>query len=248
MRSDLAILADARARLDAARAVAVLTGAGISAESGVPTFRGASGLWRTHRAEDLATPGAFARDPRLVWEWYDWRRGLVGAAEPNPGHRALVALERRVPAFTLVTQNVDGLHARAGSRNVIHLHGSLWMLRCVGCGAEREDRTAPLPALPPRCACGALERPGVVWFGEPLPAGALERAAEAVATADVVLVVGTSAVVWPAAGLVPLALDRGVPVIEVNVEATTFSDRTIGLRGPAGTILPRLVDAPSGSA
>lgn len=241
MNAETAVLDDARARVAEARAVAVLTGAGISAESGVPTFRGASGLWRTHRAEDLATPGAFARDPRLVWEWYDWRRGLVAAAAPNAGHRALVALERRVPSFTLVTQNVDGLHARAGSRHLIHLHGSLWTLRCVQCGAEREDRTTPLPALPPRCACGGLERPGVVWFGERLPAGALERAAAAVAAADVVLVVGTSAVVWPAAGLVPLALDRGVAVIEVNVDATAFSDRTIGLRGPAVTILPRLV-------
>jgi NAD-dependent deacetylase len=247
MPAELDPLVHARARLARARAVAVLTGAGISAESGVPTFRGASGLWRTHRAEDLATPGAFARDPRLVWEWYDWRRGLVEAAEPNAGHRALVELERRVPAFTLVTQNVDGLHARAGSRNLIHLHGSLWTLRCVRCGAEREDRTTPLPALPPRCRCGGLERPGVVWFGETLPDGALERAAAAVAAADLVLVVGTSAVVYPAAGLVPLALDRGVPVIEVNLEDTTFSDRTIGLRGPAGTILPALVGDATGA-
>jgi NAD-dependent deacetylase len=224
-----------------ARRVAVFTGAGVSAESGVPTFRGAGGLWRSHRPESLATPEAFARDPLLVWEFYDWRRTRIAAARPNPGHLALARLERRVERFTLVTQNVDGLHRLAGSRAIVPLHGDIWTLRCTRCGREREDRAAPLPGLPPRCACGGLERPGVVWFGESLPEGALERAAEAVRDADVLIVAGTSAVVYPAAGLVPLALDRDVPVIEVNPEATAFSSRAIAVRAPAGEALPAIV-------
>ncbi len=152
--------------LKQARSVAVLTGAGVSAESGVPTFRGNNGLWRQYRAEDLATPGAFARDPKLVWEWYDWRRGLIAQAQPNAGHRALVELEKRVPSFTLITQNVDGLHELAGSRNVLEVHGSIWKVRCTSCERERMDRRTPLPEIPPKCECGALLRPGVVWFGE----------------------------------------------------------------------------------
>lgn len=231
----------ARALMARARRVAVLTGAGVSAESGVPTFRGAGGLWRTHRPEDLATPEAFARDPKLVWEWYDWRRGLIAAAKPNPAHHALVELERRVPSFMLATQNVDGLHQAAGSRDPILLHGDIWTLRCVGCGEERLDRRATLPELPPRCACGGLLRPGVVWFGEPLPEGALERAAAAVAEAEVLLLVGTSAVVWPAAGLGEVALGREIPVIEVNPEPTAYSGRGIALAGRAGEVLPELV-------
>src|SRR5260370_1133383 len=152
-----------------ANSVAVLTGAGVSAESGVPTFRGVNGLWKQYRAEDLATPEAFDRDPRLVWEWYDWRRCLIANAKPNAGHYALAELERQVPSFTLITQNVDDLHDTAGSRNILKVHGSIWIVRCTSCGKERVDRTAPLPDLPPRCECGSLLRPGVVWFGEPLP-------------------------------------------------------------------------------
>ena len=150
----------AREWLRQASSVAVLTGAGISAESGIPTFRGAGGLWREFRAEDLATPEAFARDPRLVWEWYDWRRGLIARAEPNAGHRALAELERRAGRFTLITQNVDGLHDRAGSRNILKVHGDIWMVRCTACGRETRDDRVPLPELPPRCECGGLLRPG----------------------------------------------------------------------------------------
>jgi len=234
-------LAEARAAIGAARALVVLTGAGISAESGVPTFRGAGGLWRNHRSEDLATPEAFARDPRIVWEWYDWRRGLVAAAEPNAGHRALARLEAAGTPITLVTQNVDGLHERAGSRDVVRLHGSLWTLRCTRCDRERLDLRVPLPALPPRCACGGIERPAVVWFGEALPAEALGRAIRAAGVADVLLVVGTSAVVWPAAGLVPYALAAGARVIEVNPEPGAFSHAVLALRGPAGSVLPEIV-------
>lgn len=222
----------------------VLTGAGISAESGIPTFRGAGGLWRSYRAEDLATPDAFRRDPRLVWEWYDWRRGVVSAAEPNAGHRALAEFEsRRQGGFTLVTQNVDGLHERAGSREVRRLHGSLWQVRCTGCGGQSEDLRVPLPELPPRCeACGALLRPGVVWFGEALPKAEWEAAVEAAATCEVLLVVGTSAVVYPAASLAPLARRGGARVIELNMEETPQSAiADLALRGAAGVILPEIL-------
>jgi NAD-dependent deacetylase len=232
----------ARGWLQAASSVVVLTGAGISAESGVPTFRGQGGLWKQFRAEDLATPEAFACNPRLVWEWYDSRRAALALVEPNAGHRALAELETRKPRFTLVTQNVDGLHDRAGSRNVVKLHGDIWALRCLRCGSERRDERTPLPELPPCCECGGMLRPGVVWFGEPLPAEAWERAQKATREAEVLLVVGTSATVYPAAGLVPLAMSAGARVIECNVEETPFSsglDRS--LRGRAGELLPQLI-------
>ncbi len=227
--------------------VAVLTGAGISAESGIPTFRGAGGLWRQFRAEELATPEAFRRDPRLVWEWYDWRRGLIAAASPNAGHLALAELERRKPGLALMTQNVDGLHERAGSRNVLKLHGDIWTLRCTGCLRERRDERTPLPELPPRCDCGALLRPGVVWFGEPLPAEIWEAAEEAARTAEVFLVVGTAAVVYPAAGLALRAKAAGAKVIEVNPEETPFSGTVdCSLRGRAGEVLPQLLSTQAG--
>jgi len=245
-------LETARRWLAEAERVAVLTGAGISAESGVPVFRGPGGLWRQYRPEDLATPGAFARAPRLVWEWYDWRRSVVAQAEPNAGHLALAELERRTKDFTLITQNVDGLHERAGSRRVLKLHGDLWTLRCTGCGAERVDGTVPLPELPPRCAlrlrsgqaCGALLRPGVVWFGESLPADVLERAMAAAARAQIFLVVGTSAVVQPAAGLPLLARQAGGRVVEINAEPTPLTDLVdASFLGKSGELLPRLVEA-----
>jgi NAD-dependent deacetylase len=235
-------LEEARAALSGARSITVLTGAGISAESGVPTFRGPGGLWRDYRPEDLATPEAFAADPRLVWEWYAWRRGLVARARPNPGHDALAALERRSADFALVTQNVDGLHARAGSRAVLEIHGSLWRTRCVACGAEADDLAAAPDPLPPRCACGGLLRPGVVWFGEALPEDLLRRSLEAVRSCDALLVVGTSGVVQPAASLADVVLSRGAPVVEVNLDPTPLSDRaTVSLRGRSGEILPRLI-------
>jgi NAD-dependent deacetylase len=232
----------AREWLQAASSVVVLTGAGISAESGVPTFRGQGGLWKQFRAEDLATPEAFVRNPRLVWEWYDSRRTVLAGVEPNAGHRALAELEARKPRFTLVTQNVDSLHDRAGSRNVLKLHGDIWTLRCLQCGRERRDERTPLPELPPRCECGGMLRPGVVWFGEPLPHDAWERAQQATCDAEVLLVVGTSATVYPAAGLVPMARNAGARVIECNMEETPFSsglDRSF--RGLAGELLPQLM-------
>ncbi len=227
-----------------AERVVVLTGAGISAESGVPTFRGAGGLWRQHRPEDLATPEAFARGPRLVWEWYDWRRARVAKAEPNPGHLALVQLERRVPDFTLITQNVDGLHQRAGSRRVLKLHGDIWTLHCLGCGLEETNHDVPLREIPPRCSCGGLFRPGVVWFGEALPADILRHAMEAAAHAQVFLVVGTSAVVQPAASLPLLAQRNGAKLVEVNLEETPLSAQAdASFWGKAGKLLPRLLEA-----
>lgn len=221
----------------------MLTGAGISQESGVPVFRGPGGLWRQYRPEDLATPQAFARNPRLAWEWYDWRRSVVARAQPNAGHQALVELEQRTPDFTLVTQNVDGLHDRAGSRRLLKLHGALWTLRCLGCGREKVDHTVPLPELPPRCACGGLLRPGVVWFGEALPEDTLRQAFAAARRAQVFLAVGTSAVVQPAASLPLLAREAGARVVEVNTEETPLSPQVdASFFGPAGEVLPRLVE------
>ncbi len=234
----------ARQWIREARSVAVLTGAGVSAESGIPTFRGPGGLWKQRKPEQLATPEAFAHDPKLVWEWYDWRRARLAAAQPNAAHRALVQLEKAAPRFTLITQNVDGLHDLAGSANILKLHGDIWTLQCTVCGRGRCDRRAPLPELPPSCECGGLMRPGVVWFGEPLPRETWENAHHAAQDCDVFLVVGTSAVVYPAAGLVPLAKSSGARVIECNMEETPFSaevDRSF--RGPAGETLPQLLSS-----
>ena len=217
-----------------AGSIAILTGAGISAESGIPTFRGAGGLWKDFKPEDLATPEAFARDPRLVWEWYDWRRGLIAKAQPNAAHRALAELEKRMPRFTLITQNVDGLHDLADCGKILKLHGDIWRMRCLECGANFPNRRVPLPKLPPHCACGGTARPGVVWFGEALPEGMMKEAEHAVEAAEVFLVIGTSAMVYPAAGLIPFAKQSGAKVIEINTEQTPFSSTAdAALRGKA---------------
>lgn len=231
-----------RKLLTESKRIAALTGAGISAESGIPTFRGSGGLWRQYKAEELATPEAFARDPKLVWEWYDWRRHIAAKATPNPGHHALADLERRSPGFTLVTQNVDGLHERAGSQRVLRVHGSIWLVRCTQCGKEREDRRVPLPSVPPKCECGALLRPGVVWFGEGLPGNVWDNAEQAVRNADLLLVVGTSAVVYPAASLVPLAARGGAKIVEINTGETPLTSQVdYSLRGASGELLPELI-------
>jgi NAD-dependent deacetylase len=231
-------------RLACASRVLVLTGAGVSAESGVPTFRGPGGLWRQYRPEDLATAAAFHRDPVLVWEWYAWRRETIAPLRPNAAHRALASLEARVPELLLATQNVDGLHSAAGSRRLVELHGTIWRLRCTACDLSLDDRRVPLPELPPRCECGAALRPGVVWFGEALPEEAVGQAFAAAREAEVVLVVGTSSLVYPAAALPEVARAAGAFVIEVNPEPTPLSSiADVSLRGPAATVVPALVEA-----
>lgn len=245
------IAAAAAALRDAARVV-VFTGAGVSAESGVPTFRGAGGLWRSFRAEELATPEAFARDPRLVWEWYAWRRTLVAGCAPNPAHHAIAALAARRPGVTVVTQNVDGLHQRAaqaaGGGTVLALHGSLFGTRCARCDHVAPDDT-PVDATHadtlPRCPrCDALLRPAVVWFGERLDPAILDAALAAASSADACLVVGTSALVHPAAGVASTAARRGAVLVEVNAEDTPLSPLARwAFRGRAGELVPRLLDA-----
>ncbi len=231
-----------RWRLQRARHWLVLSGSGVSAESGVPTFRDAqTGLWAKYSPEELATPQAFARDPRLVWEWYQWRRDLVAAAHPSPGHRALAELEYMVPELTLITQNVDGLHQRAGSRKVVEFHGNIHKTLCSHC-----DRIAETPLesanRPPRCRfCSGLLRPGVVWFGETIPPAALQAALTAAARADLFISVGTSSLVYPAAGLARMALDNGATVVEINPNQTPLTPQAhFHLAGPAGRWLPAL--------
>ncbi|RMG47948.1 MAG: NAD-dependent deacylase [Acidobacteria bacterium] len=236
-------MAEAAAWIRNASRAAALTGAGVSAESGVPTFRGAGGLWEGHRIEEVATPEAFDRDPVLVWEFYDARRTGLVRCRPNRAHEALAELERRISDFTLITQNVDDLHRAAGSRKLIELHGNLWRMRCTaGCG-EWEDRRAPLPRpLPPACRCGAPARPAIVWFGEWLDPADLAAAEAAAARAEVFLVIGTSGIVEPAASLARTAAAAGARVVEINPEPTPLSAvAALSLRGPAGEIVPRLV-------
>lgn len=228
----------------AARSLVVFTGAGVSAESGLGTFRDPGGLWERFRPEDLATPEAFERDPALVWRWYAHRFGAMRRAEPNPAHRTIASLERQFPSLLVVTQNVDRLHQRAGSSTVLELHGTIWRSHCSRCG--RSEATDELPAAdppPPRCSCGGRFRPSVVWFGEGLPAATFERAIEAARCADLFLVVGTSATVWPAAGLIEIAADAGAAVIEVNREETPLTSlATLHLAGAAGVVVPELAE------
>jgi NAD-dependent deacetylase len=215
--------------------VVVFTGAGVSADSGIPTFRGAGGLWRSFRAEDLATPEAFRRDPALVWEWYEWRRDLIRKARPNAAHEAVARLGAPV-----VTQNVDGLHARAGARDVIELHGNLFRVRCMSDGTTTE-RLDAFAEIPPRCECGAVLRPDVVWFGEMLPNDAVARATMAIHAADLLLVIGTSGVVYPAAGFVSLC--QGL-TIEINPQASgVTSDCAHAVSETAAVATPPIVDA-----
>jgi NAD-dependent deacetylase len=235
-------LAEIRAGLTTSTRIAVLTGAGISAASGIPTFRGAAdSLWENHRPEDLATPEAFQRDPELVWRWYDWRRALIAEAEPNAAHLALARLAE-LTRTRLVTQNVDGLHQRAGSRGVLEFHGSIWILRCLSCGRQGEDLRVPLP-IPPRCAaCGGLLRPGVVWFGEGIDPDVMAASAEAVQSCEMLLVVGTSGAVYPAAGLVAVARRARARVLEFNLEPSAVSHQVdLFVPGSAADTLPYLV-------
>lgn len=236
-------LTDLRAHLLPGTRVAVLTGAGISAASGIPTFRGGDdSLWSQYRPQELATPEAFARDPELVWRWYDWRRSLIAGHEPNAAHTALARLAEHVQ-LDLITQNVDGYHQQAGSRDVIEFHGSIWTLLCTTCRHEAEDRRVPLPILPHCPQCSGLLRPGVVWFGEGIPPRAHEDAVTAAISCAVFLVIGTAGAVFPAAGLVDLARREGAFTAEFNLEPSALTDRVdLFVAGSAADTVPLLLD------
>lgn len=222
-----------------------LTGAGVSQESGLRTFRDAqTGLWAQYKPEELASPQAFARDPKLIWDWYAWRREAVKGVRPNPGHYALAEMEKRAPGFTLITQNVDGLHRMAGNQNVLELHGNIQRVRCADCYTVTETWEEDIESVPRCKECDGLLRPDVVWFGESLPRDQLEAAVEAARSCDVFFSIGTSGVVQPAASLAFAAHNRGAVVVEVNAEPTPLTSKAnFALHGKSGEILPRLVEA-----
>lgn len=219
--------------------VVFFTGAGMSAESGVPTYRGKGGIWKEYDYETCACQAAFERAPERVWEFHNYRRTLVGECEPNDGHRLVALAEQRLPKVTVVTQNIDGLHQRAGSVHVLELHGSLWQTRCDECGAREASREAPLTET--RCRCGAYKRPNIVWFGDALFEPVLAAAAEAISSADLLVAIGTSATVYPAAELPRLAKRAGATLLELNLEDTPLSHLyDWRLRGPASEMLRAL--------
>jgi NAD-dependent deacetylase len=246
MKTDESINLLAR-HLRSASRLTVLTGAGISAASGVPTFRGKEGLWRSYPPQDLATPEAFRRNPKLVWEWYNWRRELISKCRPNPAHDVLALWSRRFPGFSLITQNVDGLHEKAGTANVIRFHGSIWEVSCWDlCKSSPPlwtDYTVPLPEIPPPCPyCGGLIRPGVVWFGENIPPETLQQSLDTL-DCEIFMTVGTSAEVYPAAGLSQQARSKGAFTVEINLEATPASGSVdLSIQGPAEEILQGVED------
>lgn len=233
------------ARVRMSHRVVVLTGAGVSQESGLRTFRDAqTGLWAQYKPTDLASPDAFARDPKLVWDWYAWRREAIKAVRPNAGHYALAQMEKHIPQFTLITQNVDGLHRMAGNQNVLELHGNIQRVRCADCYTFTEIWDDDTEAVPRCKVCGGLLRPDVVWFGEALPRDQLEAAVEAARACEVFFSIGTSGVVQPAASLAFAAHNRGATVVEINVEPTPLTPKVnYALHGKSGEILPRLVEA-----
>jgi NAD-dependent deacetylase len=242
--ADPSLSAELSARLAGRGPVVALTGAGVSAESGLATFRGPDGLWEGRDPMELATPEAFEADPETVWRFYAWRRSSAAAAEPNPAHLALAAMERLHDDWLLVTQNVDGLHERAGSERIVRLHGSLWTLRCTVEGREFEDSRDEYDPFPPRCECGGLLRPGVVWFGEGLSVESLHRAERAASEAQLVIVAGTSSLVYPAASLPLVARRAGAFVVEVNPEPTPLTPTADEhYAAAAGEVLPLMARA-----
>ena len=232
-----------RHKLSTARSVTVLSGAGISADSGVPTFRGADGLWKQYRAEELATPDAFARDPRLVWDWYNWRRELIATKRPNPAHDAVASMEQRFEQFWLITQNVDGLHRDAGSQRLSEIHGNIWKVRYTRCRDVSENRDVPIAMLPLCRSCGGLLRPHIVWFGESLAEEDLEKSAAALQSSDVCLIIGTSGLVYPAAGFGAIAKQAGAFIVEINLDSTPHSNLADAtLQGRARDLVPLLLE------
>jgi NAD-dependent deacetylase len=233
------------AALQQAKNIAVLTGAGISAESGVPTFRGTDGIWKKFKPEELASFDGFIRNPGLVWEWYTYRRELISSTQPNPGHYALAEMERRHEHVAVITQNIDNLHRRAGSRTVYELHGNIGRNYCIDCGAAVSDGELLLQNGAPRCPrCNGLVRPDVVWFGELLPADAWAASVEAARHAELFFAVGTSAVVFPAASLPAMAKEAGAYLVEINIERTEMSPMADEvLIGTSGELLPRLLQS-----
>jgi len=229
-------------RLDRSQSLTILTGAGVSADSGVPTFRGNDGLWKSLRAEELATPDAFERDPELVWEWYNMRREKLATISPNPAHYAIADMEKKVKDFTLITQNVDGLHEKSGSINILELHGNIWKVRCTECDSVTDNYEVPIE-IPPHCDdCGGLLRPHIVWFGEMLPGEVLSSSNAALQRCDMMLIVGTSGVVQPAASMAFLAKRAGAYIVEANLEVTPNSDiADETVIGRAAEIIPALV-------
>ncbi len=232
-----------RQLLAEAESMCVLTGAGLSAESGVPTFRGEEGIWKKFKPEEFANFDAFIRNPELVWEWYSYRKKVMNAVEPNPGHYALAEMQDLVPDFTHVTQNVDNLHARAGCKGVLELHGNITRSYCIDCRTDASESSQRVFEKVPRCeSCGGLLRPDVVWFGEFLPAAVFEQGAEAARRCDMFLCVGTSGVVYPAASLPLMAREAGAYVVEINPEVTDLSPRVSEtLLGRSGDILPKIL-------
>lgn len=242
-------------KLQSTQHVVILTGAGVSAESGIPTFRDAlTGLWKNFDAEQLASEPGFLADPALVWGWYEWRRNRVLRTQPNSAHRAIAQLAEKVSKLTLITQNVDDLHERAGSQNVLHLHGSLHQARCISCEAPYvypvetsiENQLDTQSRIePPKCdCCGEPVRPGVVWFGEQLPIKAWEQAKDACENCDLLMIIGTSGLVWPAADLPYIADKAGISIVQINPDITSFNSVAgYNLRGKAGEIMPKLVAA-----
>lgn len=225
-------------RIRKARRVSVLTGAGVSAESGIPTFRGAGGIWEKYDFNKLATPHGFMENPELAWDWYQLRQREMMKAQPNEAHLVIAEMEDHFPSFAVLTQNIDGFHRRAGSRNIVELHGNIWRMRCVRDGTIVE-LDSPVEHIPPLCQCGSIMRPDVVWFGEPLPSEAIEAASTVARESDVMFVVGTSAIVYPAAALPALTKSAGGLVVEVNVEPTPVTAyAALTLFGPAGEVLP----------
>lgn len=231
-----------RAKIENSKQMAILTGAGISAESGIPTFRGEGGLWRNYRAEDLATVAAFTRDPILVWEWYEMRMGICQKAEPNPGHKAIAAIEKEISNVRVFTQNVDGLHVRAGSKSLIELHGNIFTGRCVSCSKLLPNLSYPLDKNPPICqSCGGILRPHIVWFGESYDGQVLDNAMTYMRNSDLILIIGTSGQVTVPVYLAQEAIRSGAYSIEINPEESTLTESVnLSLRGKSGEILSQV--------